>query len=38
MAIAAAAPALIDLVDPYWVMCSTAAHASRICGVSPGPS
>ena len=38
MAIAAAAPALIDRVEPYCVIDSTDAHAPCACGVRPSPS
>jgi tRNA(Arg) A34 adenosine deaminase TadA len=38
MAIAAAAPALIDRVEPNCSMCSTAVQAARIGSLSPGPS
>ncbi len=38
MAIAAAAPALIERVEPNWSMCRTTRHTCCISGVSPGPS
>ena len=38
MAIAAAAPALIERVDPNWAIDNVVPHAARISSVSPGPS
>ena len=38
MAIAAAAPALSERVEPYWVIATSEAQASTTSGVSPGPS
>ncbi len=38
MAIAAAAPALIDRVEPYWAIDRTAPQAARAGSDGPGPS
>ena len=38
IAMAAAAPALIDRVDPYWVMCRTGSQIASDAGLRPGPS
>jgi len=38
MAMAAAAPAFMDLVDPYWVMATSWLHPATTSSVSPAPS
>ena len=38
MTTAAAALALMDLVEPYWVICTTADAAATASADKPGPS
>src|SRR5699024_958788 len=38
IAIAAAAPALMDRVDPYWLMCTSRSAPARAGAVSPSDS
>ena len=38
MAMAAAAPALRERVDPYWLMATRLEQACTLSGVRPGPS